>query len=210
MQEVIDEQAGWWFPEFGERYLTGSKLLEYKRSYRVHGFCSMDTGPRDQAASICILAAECRQWDIFLRAHLDILNDNFSRSSDAVHAWRARGTYLKEIEELDINSVDLLVGTLLNARDVSTNHYQASTSRVGRAMTESKNKTEFEDLVLQMICDDRLDLYNRMEMATTLFTYNRYASDEDTYRNNLERIREAVEKLPDGMGERFQTWWQTN
>jgi hypothetical protein len=203
VEESLINQNGMFLDGYAARYLPPARQLELKRSFRVRGFCSRDQGPREHAVSICMLAAKCRQWDIFLRAHLDILNDNFERAADSPSGWAIRGTYIKEIEELDINSVALVVGTILNAKDLDHNHYSASTWRVGRAMSESKYRKEFEDLLLQMICDERLDRYNRMEMAYALIYCNRHSKDETTYRANLERIKSALETLPGRSEEQF-------
>lgn len=203
VEESIIDQSGFYLDYYAQRYLSPAKSLELKRSFRVHGWCSADTRPRDHAKAICKLAAENYQWDIFLRAHLDILNDNFIRAGDGAWARGRRGTYIKELEELDINTVDLLIGTSLNSRDVSENHYQARTSRIGRALTESRYKAEAENLLVSMTQDERLDLYNRMEMAYILIFYNRNLKDKQVYLSNLERIKKAIETLPDGLNERY-------
>jgi hypothetical protein len=207
LNEAVDEsiinQNGFYLDYYAQRYLSPGKALELKRSFRVRGFCSADTGPRDHAKAICKLAAENYQWDIFLRAHLDILNDNFERASDGAWAWRGRETYIKELEELDINTVDLLIGSTLNSRDISDNHYQARTSRIGRAFTESKHTAEIENLLISMTQDERLDRYNRMEMAYTLIFYNRNLKGKQAYVSNLERIKKAIKTLPDELYKRY-------
>jgi len=199
VRESITNQNGFFIDYYAQRYLPGSIALELKRSFRVHGFCSADTGPRDHAKAICLLAAENYQWDIFLRAHLDILNDNFLRSSDGVYAWGARETYIKELEDLKINAVDLLIGTILSSKDLNENHYRADRYRTGRALTESKFKGEAVNLLLRMIQDEQLDLYNRMEMGFALLFYTRHLKSQDAYRSNLERIKMAIETLPKGI-----------
>lgn len=203
VSESIIDQTGFYLDYYAQRYLSPAKALELKRSFRVRGFCSADTGPRDHAKAICKLAAETNQWDIFVRAHLDILNDNFERSSDGVWAWEGRETYIKELEELDINTVELMVGTCLSSIDVSDNHYQAVTSRIGRALAESRYKSEAENLLIDMTRDPRLDLYNRMEMAYAFIFYNRSLQDRQVYSSNLERIKKAIETLPDDLHKRY-------
>jgi len=54
-----------------------------------------------------------------------------------------------------------------------------------------------------MIQDERLDLYNRMEMAYILICSNRSLKDKEAYRSNLERIEKAIETLPDGLHKRY-------
>lgn len=210
LQEAFHHQTGWVLADYAERYLTAPKLLEFKRSYRVPRICNFDSGPRDHARAICMLAVECHQWDVFLRAHMDILNDHVSRNIGEIQGRASRVTYIQEIEELSINRINLLVGTMLNAKNLSRNHYQASSWRIGETMSDSKNKNEFEDLMVKMICDERLDIYNRMEITLAFLAYNDHGRDETTCRRNLEKIRYAVEKLPAGIEERFPRWWKTD
>jgi hypothetical protein len=203
VEESIASQNGMYLDEYAHRYLSPAKSLALKRSWRVYGFCSADLGPRKHALAISKLAAETFQWDIFLRAHLDILNDNFLRNGDGMWAWRMRETYIKELEELRINSVDLLLGTSLHSQDVSDNHYQARTSRIGRAFSESSRKAEVEKRLLTMVMDHRLDLYNRMEMAYVFLSYNQHSKDRQTYMRNLDRIDKAIRSLPHGLYKRY-------
>ena len=98
-------------------------LLEKMRSTRVIGSCSMDNSPRDQAVNIVLLSAETVNWGVFLKSHLDIMNDRFDRMSDGSYAWGQRETYIKELEELDINVIDLLIGISLRVENSAQNHY---------------------------------------------------------------------------------------
>jgi len=70
----------------------------------------MDSSPRYHELSIAELAEETVNWEIFLRSHLDIMNDNFNRMSDGSYAWAGRKTYIKELEILYINVLDLVLG----------------------------------------------------------------------------------------------------
>lgn len=109
------------------------KALLMKRCYRIMGSCSQDTRPREHARDIAILAAQAHSWDIFLRAHLDIMNDRFERASDGSYAWGERKTYLKELEELNLNIVDLMLGLTLRSENVANNHYYGTIWRMGWA-----------------------------------------------------------------------------
>src|SRR5215211_5537198 len=59
-----------------------AKLLDQMRSTRVVGNCSQDSRPRKHAVNIALLSAETYNWQVFLKAHLDIMNDRFERMSD--------------------------------------------------------------------------------------------------------------------------------
>ncbi len=176
-----------------ERYLAPELALKMKRLRQPVGFCSMDQRPRLHAQGICRLAAETAQWDIFLRAHLDIMNDNFERRSDGSYAFGGRGTYLKELEELDINSLDLLIGTSLRAENINANHYVADIGRAGRALSESRHREELESRLLSMIKDDRLDRFNRLLMVYLFDNYNHFLEDESQKGENAKRLLDALE-----------------
>ena len=163
----------------------------------------MDRGPRLHAADICRLAAKTAQWDIFLRAHLDIMNDRFSRITDGSYAWEGRGTYLKELEALNINATDLLLGICLYTADAGDNHYYGDLSRTGRALSESASKNALENRMLLMIQDQKLDLFNRIRMAYLFENYNHYLRDEDRKLTNRISFLKAVESFPGNMGAGF-------
>lgn len=205
MGEAIENRTGDGQLEFYvERYLSPAEALRMKRLRQPVGLCSMDQRPRLHAQSICRLAAETTQWDIFLRAHLDIMNDNFERMTDGSYAWAGRGTYLKELEVLDINALDLLIGSCLRASDVSDKHYFGDIGRVGRALSETGSKDELERRLLSMVGDENLDLYNRLLMAYLFDNYNYHLQDDVRKKENTVRFRSAVAKLPYGIGRSFE------
>lgn len=137
------------------------EALEMKRRRRVIGGCSMDQGPRIHAQEIAVLAAETTKWEIFLRSHLDIMNDRFDRVSDGSYAYAGRKTYIRELEVLDINLIDLIVGITLRIDNPSPNHYYSSISRMGRALAESQDRERIERTILEAVSASDLDVYNR-------------------------------------------------
>ncbi|WP_159155939.1 hypothetical protein [Empedobacter brevis] len=151
-----------------------SKLLDQMRSTRVIGGCSQDSSPRDHAVNIALLSAETYNWSVFLKAHLDIMNDRFERVSDGSYAWGARNTYIKELETLDINVLDLILGISLRVENAATNHYYGNISRIGRALAETKNRNEIEEAILSAVSDKELDDYNRLLFYFLFRNYNHY------------------------------------
>jgi hypothetical protein len=146
--------------------------------------------------NICMLSAQTAQWDIFLRSHLDIMNDRFERNSDGSWAWKHRQTYLKELEALDINAPDLLFGTVLRTVSVSDNHYFGDVRRIGRALAETSDPRKVEMQMLQMLSDSKLDLFNRVLMGYLFANYNYHLQDESLKMRNQVRLKEAVASLP--------------
>ncbi|WP_046757295.1 hypothetical protein [Kordia jejudonensis] len=174
-----------------------SELLAKFRNTKVMGTCSMDSSPREHAANIAVLAAETVNWEIFLRAHLDIMNDRFDRVSDGSYAQAGRKTYIRELEELNINIPDLIFGISLRIENAAKNHYYSSITRTGRALSETKNSAEIESAMIAMIKDTQLDDYNRVLMYFLYRNYIYYLEDEVLKKRNTEKLKDAVTALPE-------------
>lgn len=173
-----------------------NELLESMRSTHVMGYCSQDSRPRTHAIHIALVSAETRKWEVFLKAHLDIMNDRFDRMSDGSYAWGQRQTYIKELEELNINVPDLIFGITFRIENESKNHYYGSTGRIGRALSESKNRTEIEKAMLTMIADPDLDDYNRAVIYFLYLNYNYNIKDEKLMAENKDKLKLSVLQLP--------------
>lgn len=173
------------------------QLLDEMRSTQVIGGCSQDSRPREHAVNIALLSAETANWEVFLKAHLDIMNDNFDRMSDGSYALARRKTYIKELEELNINVPDLLLGITLRVENEAKNHYYGSVSRLGRAISESSNKTEFRTQILGMIEDNQLDTYNRLVAYFLFRNINNYIDNEVEKAENKQLLEASIKKLPD-------------
>jgi len=184
------------FEEYVARYISKEQALKLKRSRRVIGGCSMDDSPRIHAMSIAELAAETAEWEIFLRSHLDIMNDRFDRVSDGSYAQQGRKTYIRELEVLDINVNDLLLGISLRVQNAADNHYFGSIGRIGRSLAEAKDRSVIENALLKMIADKELDDYNRVLLYWLFRNYNRNLDDEKVIAQNNNRLREAIAYMP--------------
>lgn len=191
------------FEEYVERYIGKEDALELKRNRRVIGGCSMDNSPRIHAQSIAVLSAETIKWEIFLRSHLNIMNDRFDRMSDGSYAQGGRQTYIKEIEALDINVLDLILGISLRVDNPSKNHYYSSINRVGRALSESSNPELVETSLLNMIKDSDLDDYNRVLMYYLFDNYNYNLKDENVKKRNESKLQVAIMSMPDYISSRI-------
>jgi len=172
-------------------------LLDDMRSTRVVGFCSMDSRPREHAVNIALLSAETTNWEIFLKSHLDIMNDRFERKSDGSYAWEGRNTYIKELEELNINVSDLIFGISFRMENTAKNHYYGSIGRIGRALSESKNRKQIEEGILSIIKDTNLDDFNRSLFYYLFKNYNYYLEDEVLKKENNNKLTLAVNTLPE-------------
>jgi hypothetical protein len=194
-----DGEPGWVALPKNWKKLSKAKqevLLETMRRTRVMGQCSMDDSPRTHAINIAVLSAQTTNWEVFLKAHLDIMNDRFDRISDGSYAWAARNTYIRELEQLEINVADLVFGISLRIENPAEFHYFGSVGRLGRALSETKNSTEMEQIMLTMIEDSELDDYNRIIAYFLFINYNHYIEDESIKSENLEQLKNSVALLP--------------
>ena len=174
-----------------------AKLLDEMRSTSVIGGCSQDSRPREHAIHIALLSAETYNWEVFLKAHLDIMNDRFDRMSDGSYAWGQRNTYIKELEELNINVPDLILGISFRIENPASNHYFGSIGRVGRALSETKNRNEIEQAMLSIVSNNELDTYNRLLFYFLFRNYNHYIKDEAIKKENNVKLATATKTLPD-------------
>jgi hypothetical protein len=186
-------------------FISKKKALELKRHRIVVGSCSQDQSPRLHARDIAILAAETNSWDIFLRAHLDIMNDRFQRVTDGSYAYAGRKTYLKELEELNLDVVDLILGLSLHATNLPDYHYQGTVWRLGWAMSESKDKDLFENKVLQMLKDDRLDDFNKGLVLILLQSYLNQLDDAGLANEKIRQLKSQTDCFPACLREAIQS-----
>lgn len=184
------------FEDYVEAYYSKKVSLELKRGRRVIGGCSQDQSPRIHALNIAKLSAETVSWETFLRAHLDIMNDRFDRMSDGSYAWKERKTYIKELEVLDINLPDLMMGISLRISNPSTNHYYGSIGRLGRALSETAIPAVMETKMLEMIADSSLDTYNRLIIYYLFLNYTYNLENKEKRKANIEQLNATVKALP--------------
>jgi len=184
------------FEEYVARYYSAKKALEYKRNRIVVGGCSMDDSPRVHALGIARLSAETVNWETFLRAHLDIMNDRFERVSDGSYAQAGRQTYLRELEELDINVPDLMLGISLRIDNASRNHYFGSLHRLGRALAETQQPQALESRLLSIVTDPELDDFNRVLAYYLFLNYAQNLPDKAVRPQKIAQLNAAVKQLP--------------
>lgn len=179
------------------------QLLDEMRSIRVIGGCGLDSRPREHAVNIALLSADTYNWEVFLKAHLDIMNDRFERMSDGSYALERRNTYIKELEELNIHVADLILGISFRIENPSSNHYFGSIGRLGRAFSETKNRSEIEQSMLSIVSDKELDIYNRLLFYFLFLNYNENIRDEAIKKKNNDKLVAATKTLPNFISEKL-------
>lgn len=184
------------FEEYVGRYISKTSALELKRKRVAVGACSEDDSPRYHAFNITLLAAETARWDVFLRAHLDIMNDNFERAAETNVAKARRSTYIKELEVLDINVLELLLGSSLRVSDAAEGHYWGDIGRIGKALAETDKPLIFEAKIERMLRDNALDDYNRVLMYFVWHSYLVCLSEKASIDRNAKALQKAISILP--------------
>jgi hypothetical protein len=172
-------------------------VVDRLSSVQLVGDCSADDGPRQAKHAIAVLAAEDGNWDVFIRAHLDILNDRFDRHSDGSYAWAGRGTYIRELEALGIDVPKLLIGSVLRVSNGSPKHYVSSVSRLGRAIVESKERERFLQLIREGISAEDLDPFNRVILQNLMLTYIYHLPSKLEHQLALTQYKAFAQPLPD-------------
>ena len=171
-------------------------ILLMMRSRLVVGFCSQDGRPREHASNIAVLASRAHQWPVFIRAHLDIMNDYFSRNSDGNYAQAGRSTYLRELELLDIPARQLLFGSIFRADSMPAGHYYGNLGRIGRAFTESAYTADFEKQVKAFMKDKNLDPINQCLFSMLYLSYINWQQDVNVRQEKLTTLKADADTYP--------------
>ena len=178
-------------------YCPDVTIIDSARNQVVWGSCSQDDSPRIFAQSLAVLGADAGNFEVFLRSHLNILNDNFNRLSDGSYAWDRRGTYIRELEALGIDVPKLLIGSVLRVSNGSPKRYVSSVSRLGRAIVESKERERFLQLIREGISAEDLDPFNRVILQNLMLTYIYHLPTKLEHQQALTQYKAFAQPLPD-------------
>ena len=99
--------------------------------------------------------------------------------------------------EVGYGITPLILGITFRIENPATNHYYGSVGRVGRALSESSNRSEIEKAILSIITDPDVDYYNRLLFYYLFKNYNYYITDETIKKENEEKLAIAVASLPE-------------
>jgi hypothetical protein len=102
---------------------------------------------------------------------------------------------LKELEELNLNIVDLMLGLSLRAQNVADNHYYGTIWRLGWALAESKEKNLFEEKAISIFRDDTLDEFNRGLIFLLYKTHLRYLKEEEA-KQKIAFLKGQINSFP--------------
>ncbi|MBK7503591.1 MAG: hypothetical protein IPI52_00235 [Bacteroidetes bacterium] len=98
----------------------------------------------------------------------------------------------------------LLIGISLRVENPAKNHYYGSIGRLGRAISESKNKEDFKTQILSMVEDKELDNYNRILAYFLFVSYNNYLDNKDEQNENIKQLETSIMTLPDFLKDKIK------
>ena len=193
---VTDEE----FEEYTEKYASKVQALYFKRCREVISNYQDHTGRR-HLFNIARLAGETLEWEIFLRAHMSIMNERIFHelpefSTDTGKPFYINETYIREMEAINVNVVDFLLGLGMRLELVSEG-YNRNPFRLGKPLAEALDCEVALNALLAMIADNELDDYNRATMYHIYKNYNLFVDDEAERAKNSRRLEEAAAFLPD-------------
>ncbi|MBC7552411.1 MAG: hypothetical protein H7257_00375 [Taibaiella sp.] len=179
-----------------EKYDSKKHALQLKRERIVYGTCMEDDAPRIHEFEIARLATEIGLWRVFIRAHISLMNENFNRHNDLSAIWTERLTYIKELEEMHLQTNKLLTGMAFSISDGAANHYTCSIWKIGRALADCKNTEYAEEVLFAAISDTTLDLYNRIVFMRLAMEYIHNTNDSLRKQELLIRLKKGASNLP--------------
>lgn len=203
--KLSDEGIEFYIAEFKSKELALQLSLNRKDE---GGFDNFSTQYCDHAKQILQLAAETANWSIFIDKHLYVLNDNFEPECSHIKKGETKRTYISELEKIEVNVIDLLLGSSLRVGNPTKNHHYLDARAVSRALSEIKNNDEVEIKLLSMIEDQELDDFNRMIICLLFKNYNCLLKDSQRQEENQKKYFNALSTLPGTLGEnlnKFET-----
>ncbi|HSZ24245.1 MAG TPA: hypothetical protein VK766_00930 [Cytophagaceae bacterium] len=185
-------------------YYNKSYALDLKRSrYRI-GICSMDSSPRSYLSEIASLSADAGRWDVFLRAHLNLINDRVYRNSDNSSAVKYRGLYVRELEALPMDLPKLFPGMMFRINNAPKYHYYNTLVRSAKAMSMTSDSLLFTNQLLTIAKDTSLDVFNRVIFAhvyENLLYYRKL--DKINFNTAYDKLIIGIQDLPFFIRQRF-------
>lgn len=187
------------------KYYSQKLAFHLKRSVYPIGISSLDSSPREYLIELAILAADVGRWDVFLRAHLNMMNDYARRNSDNSMAARNRGVYIKELDQLPINLDKMFIGMLFRIDNAPKFHYYNTLTRSATAMALSRYQMKFKSLLFTVLSDRSVDTYNRVVFAYTYLNFlERLELKEEKLKYEKAKLLNGISDLPAFLRNRFK------
>ena len=191
---------------FTAQLISKERALNLMRQNQQVGSGSFDTGPENQLRRIAVLAAETHQWQVFIQAFLNIMNDRASRVSDSNIASASRKTYAEELTKLDLDPFKLLLGINFRIAAGGDSHYSGSGDKIAQAFASLPEdyQVRFENELLGILSDPDLDDFNDLHFYNTLMQYQYFMRETERASMIRQMVQELEKKLPNPIRARVE------
>lgn len=165
--------------DFTAQLISKKRALKLMRQNRQVGTCSFDNSPIIQQKRIASLASKTKNWDVFIKSLLNVMNDNVSRNANNNIASNFRKTYIEELAKLDLDIDKILLGSNVRIEDATRKHYFSDGSKIAKAYANlnSDKQEYFENKTFEIIKDEEIDAFNKLHFYNTLKNYQYFIKD---------------------------------
>ncbi|MEC7783423.1 MAG: hypothetical protein VYB38_08440 [Bacteroidota bacterium] len=184
--------------DFTAQLISKKRALKLMRQNRQVGTCSFDNSPIIQQKRIASLASKTKNWDLFIKSLLNVMNDNVSRNANNNIASNFRKTYIEELAKLNLDIDKILLGSNVRIEDATRKHYFSDGSKIAKAYANlnSDKQQYFENRTFEIIKDEEIDAFNKLHFYNTLKNYHYFIKDS-LKKTELEKdIQNLVPLLP--------------
>lgn len=191
--------------DFAAKLISKELALKLMRFNPIMGMQSYDKRPMIQQERIARLAAETNNWKVFIKALLNIMNENVTKNTYSSTTSQELKTYINDLIKLDLNYHKILLGSNFKIND-SKAHYYSSGSRIAKAYAEldSENQLLFQNEVEKIIGDPTLDGLNKLTFYNTYLDYKYFLKDSTKIELISKRINNLIPQLPKEIRSRFE------
>ncbi len=157
-------------------------LLAFHRNQAIRGSCSMDDRPIKQLEKIAHNAALLMDWDLFIKTHLDLINNRYLASAYSSYGVANRKNPANSLEII-FDPMDLFLGTILQYHQKSEKQYQSNRFQIAKSILALQEKEVLIEKLIEMSRHSGLDVYNRLCILDML---------EYLHRLEPENLREST------------------
>ncbi len=136
-------------------------ILSFHRNHPITGSCSMDERPILQLEKIAKSAALNMDWDLFIKAHLDLINNRFSAFAYSSYGVANREAPAKSLESI-FDPTALFLGTILQYHQSYPKQYISNRFQIAKSLLLLSHREQAIEWLIDMSTSSGLDLYNRL------------------------------------------------
>jgi len=178
------------------RYLSKDIAIEIMRNGMDSRLCYfLDGRLHTREFRIAQLAAETGNLNLFVLAHLNLINEALEPLSNTHESQPDRRTFFRELEIMGLNLKSLVPGLVLIQSFSAKDTNPIAPDRLGRSLAEANDKEVHLETLLDMMTDNELDPPNRLQAARAImgFLVELKPDEAEFY---LARLQSEPDHLP--------------